>query len=126
MSYKGYRVKLGNTTIPELLIAKGSYSYENEKRLIRTWQDANGKYHDDYFKNPKAKITFSIRARNQEDHESIKDIFMNQNNLTVEYFDDYSCTYKTGTFKMKAPKIQHRFASGVLFYEPTNIELEEY
>lgn len=125
--YEGYRIKIGDVVIPDTLISQGTYEFVNERRQIRSWQDANGIFHNDYFQRLQASITFSIRERSLEDHESIKGIFSKMENVAVTYWDDYDCEYKTGTFEMKKPKIKHRFApNGTLFYEATQIALGEY
>lgn len=127
MSYSGYRVKIGNTIINNNMIAPGTFSYKKEKRLIRTWTDANGVEHFDYFSTPKVSISFSVRERNLIDHESICSIFVIQENLAVTYWDDYTCTYLTGTFHMKEPSITHKKGYGAdIQYNATQISLEEY
>ena len=127
MSYNGYRVKIGDTTVSNLLISSGSYSILKSRRLIRQWTDANGKDHYDYFQNPKVTIKFSLRERTLAEHESIKNLFTTYDNLYVEYWDDYDCAYKTGYFRMEEPKISHAKAPGAdIRYSATPIELKEY
>jgi hypothetical protein len=127
MSYEGYRVKIGNTIIPNMLIASGTYNFLKEKRLVRSWIDAKGIEHYDYFDKRKVVIEFSIRERNLEEHKTIKDVLKSQDKLNVLYWDDYECVYRTGTFKMTEPYISHRKAlNGDILYNPTKIELKEY
>ena len=127
MAYLGYRVKIEETEVPNLLIASGTYSFVKEKRLARSWTDANGMDHYDYHSDKKAVIAFDIRERNLFEQESIKGIFAKQDNLTVEYWDDYDCEYKTGTFKMTEPEISHKKGLNTdILYNTTQIILEEY
>lgn len=125
--YEGYRVKINNTEVSNLLIASGTYSFKKERRLVRSWTDANGIAHHDYYAKPKVTIKFSIRERNLKEQKSICGIFAEQENLTVKYWDDYACEYKTGTFQMNEPQIKHKKGlKDEILYTSTEILLEEY
>jgi len=127
MSYAGYRIKIGNTIVPNLLVSKGSYTFKKNKREAGSWQDANGYDHFDHFKPTQVVVQFSIKERNLEEQASITGIFASQENLTVEYWDDYACEYATGTFRMTAPAIKHTEAPGDnIRYAATQIVLTEY
>lgn len=125
--YEGYRVKINDVEVPNTMIAAGTYSFVKEKRLVRSWVDANGLQHFDYYENTKAKIQFAIRERNLEEQQSITGLFQTFENLTVKYWDDYSCVYRTGLFKLKEPSISHRKApDNDIWYQATSFVLEEY
>lgn len=125
--YEGYRVKINGTNVSNMLIASGTYSFKKERRLVRSWTDANGVDHFDYYDKPKVTIKFSIRERNLEEHQSICGIFAAQENLSVKYWDDYTCEYKTGTFQMNEPQIKHKKGlNDEILYTSTEILLEEY
>lgn len=127
MEYQGYRVKIAGVEIPNMLIASGTYSFKKSKRLIKKYTDGNGTDHYDYYKAKKALISFSIRARTLEEQKSIKNIFTQQDNVPVVYWDDYDCEYKAGVFKMSEPIVKHSNAVGTnIMYQPTPIVLEEY
>lgn len=127
MSYQGHRIKIGNTIVPNLLISKGTYSFKKDKREAGSWQDGNGKEHFDHFRPRQVTIQFSIKERNLEEQASISGIFATQDNLNVEYWDDYACEYATGTFRMNAPAIKHMEAPGNdIRYASTQIVLTEY
>jgi hypothetical protein len=124
--YKGYRVKINGTEVPNMLVASGSYSYVREKRLVQAYTDGNGITHEEYYETTKALIGFALRQRNLEEQRSIKGIFAMQDTVSVEYWDDYDCEYKTGTFRMAAPKITHSKAVGSdILYNATQIVLGE-
>lgn len=124
--YKGYRVKINGTEVPNILVASGSYSYVREKRLVQAYTDGNGISHEEYHETSKATIGFALKQRNLEEQQSIKGIFTTQGIVSVEYWDDYDCEYKTGTFRMAAPKITHRKAVGNdILYNATQIVLGE-
>ena len=127
LSYLGYRVKIGNTIISNDLIKKGSYSFVKGKRMAADWEDAVKTEHQNLMTKRKAKISFSLRERDLAEQDSIKGIFQSEENLTVTYWDDYDCEYKSGTFFMEAPEIQHEnTAVGGIFYATTPIKLTEY
>lgn len=127
MSYQGYRIKVGDVIIPNLLISKGTYSFKKDKREAGSWQDGNGYEHFEHHKPKQTVIQFSIKERNLEEQASISGIFAEQDNLAVEYWDDYACKYATGTFHMTAPAIKHIEAPGNnIRYATTQIVLTEY
>lgn len=127
MSYAGYRIKIGDTIVPNLLISKGTYSFKKNKREAGSWTDGNGYDHFEHHKPKQTVIQFSIRERNLEEQASISGIFTEQDNLTVEYWDDYTCRYATGTFHMTEPTIKHKEAPGNdIRYAVTQIVLTEY
>lgn len=124
--YKEYRVKINGTEVPNILVASGSYSYVREKRLVQSYTDGNGISHEEYHETSKATIGFALKERSLEEQQSIKGIFAMQETVSVEYWDDYSCEYKTGTFRMAAPKITHRNSVGNnISYNATQIVLGE-
>ena len=128
LTYLGYRVKIGNTIISNDLIKKGSYSFVKSKRMAADWEDAVKTEHQNMMTKRKVKISFSIRERGLTEQDTIKDIFQSEEGLSVTYWDDYDCEYKTGTFYMEAPEIQHlNTANGDgIMYAATPIKLTEY
>lgn len=126
MSYQGYRVKINGVTIPNMLIASGTYSIKHEPRIAGRWTDGNGVKHIEYHSQKCATITFSIRERNMQEQESIKDIFLNTKNVIVEYWDDCECKYKTGVFDMSSVTLSHKKAiSNGILYNATQVKLGE-
>lgn len=127
MSYLGYRIKIGDTIIPNNLIHPSSWRYTPTKKIIKQWEDANGTIHQDIRTIPRAEITFSIRVRTLDEHETIASVFATQESLTITYWDDVTCTYKTGTFFMDAPSFTHISTSTErILYDATEIHLTEY
>lgn len=125
--YNGYRVKVGDTIIPNNLIAKGSYNFAKVPRPIRSWEDGNGISHEDYFQKERVSINFSIIERDLTEQEEIKEIFSNEHIITVQYWDDYICEYVTGTFKKRTSALAHRSSyGGSIQYSATKVVLEEY
>ena len=127
MDYQGFRVKINDTVIPNVLIAAGTYSFVKEPRVAKTWTDSKGISHKSFHAKDKVKISFSIKERNLEEHRSIKGIFANKKNVTVYYWDDYDCEYKEGNFEMSSATISHRKAlTNEILYDSTAITLGEY
>ena len=126
MTYLGYRLIINGITISNDLIQKGTYQFTKAKREAGNWLDANLTEHQDIYSNRKTEISFSLRERNLNEQDSLKDIFEVQENVPVTYWDDYSCEYITSTFYMDAPKITHRNSIGGINYAATPIHLVEY
>ena len=127
MSYAGYRVIVNGTTVYNSMIAPGTYQFSKPKRMVSTWNDANMIEHQELLSNRKVEISFSLRQRTLAEQDAMKGIFALQENIPVTYWDDYDCTYKTGTFYMQAPKITHtNTKTGDILYNPTAINLVEY
>lgn len=126
MTYNGYRLIINGITIWNSLVSKGTYQAVPQKRIAASWEDANLIEHEEVLTNRKMDISFALRERSLEEQDSIKGITGLQENIPVTYWDDNSCSYKTGTFKMEAPKFQHKDTIGGIFYKPTAIHLTEY
>ena len=127
MSYLGYRITIGETNITNDLIQKGSWKYVPKKKIVKQWEDADKKIHQDILGTRRAEITFSLRVRTLADQETLAPIFQSQENLICTYWDDVSCTYKTGTFFMDEPQFNHlHTATGDILYDATQIHLTEY
>lgn len=127
MSYSGYRIKVNGNVLSDKWISKGTFNAVPQKRVCSTYTDANGVEHNTYYPTAKEKITFSIRERNESEQEEIKWLWASTDNLSVEYWDDASCSYKSGIFKMDRPTFNHYTINGVLglMYSATAITMEE-
>lgn len=126
MSYNGYRIIINGVTVWNSLISKGTYQAVPQKRIAASWEDANLISHEEVLSNRKMDISFALRERSLEEQESIRGIFALEENIPVTYWNDKTCEYKTGTFKMEAQKFQHRNTIGGINYNPTTIHLIEY
>lgn len=126
MTYNGYRLIINGITIYNSLISKGTYQATPQKRIAAKWEDANLIEHEEVLSNRKMDISFALRERSLDEQDSIKGIFATEENVPVTYWDDKTCAYKTGTFKMEASKFSHRNTIGGINYNPTTIHLVEY
>jgi len=124
--YLGYRVIVNGITIPETMMIRESFSTTPGERVIYTWVDANQFTHEEVSETPKMSIEFSIRRRTLAEHEALLDAFEFFQNVYVTYWDDRSCTYKTGLFKMDPPQFVTFVEMDELWYSATAIQLTEY
>lgn len=127
MAYNGYRVIINGTIVPDNLIQKGSWNMSKPKRIVSSWVDANQIEHEDVLPTRKVDISFSIKPRFLSEQESIIGILALQEHVPVTYWDDYSCSYKTGDFKMDPVRFNHKNTEyGDIWYTATPIHLTEY
>ena len=126
-AYAGYRVKIGNTTINNDMIQRGSFKVLPKKRVVDIWVDANHDEHEDSVSRLKHEISFGIRPRTLAEHEAIKGIFATRANVSVTYWDDVTCTYKTATCRMEDPVFTYKDTlEGTIHYTATTIKFIEY
>jgi hypothetical protein len=126
MSYT-YRLKINNTNIPSDWVAPGSFNVTQQKRVVQTWVDANYVEHHHVAANGKAVITFGLRVRNLTDQQTFISILASQENITVDYWNDQTCTYKHGNFYMDDVTFNHlNSQKASLLYNDTQITLTEY
>ena len=129
MNYLNYRVMFGDKPLSENLIAKGSFSCNRAKRIKSSWVDANGVEHFVYYPKDKTVIEFSLRERSKVEQEELLHLFANTEEINLSYWDDLTCTYKSGLFYMDRPKFTHRTLNsglGGIMYDATKIKLTEY
>lgn len=126
MTYNNYRLIINGITISNDLVQKGSYKAIPTKRVVATWLDANFIEHQDVLPTRKMDIQFSLRQRSLTEQDSLKSIFAFQENIPVIYWDDATCDYKTGIFRMEAPEFSVINTIGGINYAETPIHLIEY
>ena len=126
MTYNNYRLIINGITISNDLVQKGTYKAIPTKRVVATWLDANFIEHQDVLPTRKMDITFSLRQRSLAEQDSLKGIFAVQENISVTYWDDVTCAYKTGTFRMEALEFSVLNTIGGINYAETPIHLIEY
>lgn len=125
--YNGYRVKINGNTISNDFISQGSYSAHRKQRVLYEFYDAYGVKHEVLSRHKPMEISFSIRERNMKEQQYLSGILAQCENIEVMYWDDVSCEYKTGRFKMESPVFKHRNTrDGSINYNKTKITLIEY
>lgn len=126
MSYLGYRLKIGDTIVPNNMIAKGTYTFAPSDRISGTYTDANGIDHTETFPTKQRKIQFSLRERNLAEQNQIKGIFSSYQNVSVKVWDDVLCDYTNITCQMDAPQFSSVGFEDDIRYNATQITLTEY
>lgn len=124
--YSGYRVKINGKILKNNMIAKGTYSCVEGKRISDTWEDLNLIEHEYVLENTKTQISFSIREHRLSEHEDVISCFTAMNDVTVEYWSDTSMTYKTGVFNIEEITYSHSDAfDDEIFYKATKVTMIE-
>lgn len=127
MAYNGYRLKINNNIFENVDMARGSWSISTAPRLCESYVDAVGISHDIFYPTPKTIIKFAIREHIQPEHERLAGYFTQRQNVVVEYFDEETNGYKTGTFRVQDIEWNHTNAGGAFVdYSTTAVTLEEY
>ena len=127
MAYQGYRLKINNVVFPNHYVSKGTYRASRNPRRADTYNDILGISHDVFYPTEKTTIEFSVKPHSTDEHPTIADYFSSRSNVTVEYYDSNTDTYKTGTFKVQDFIWQDDNATGTsIDYAATPITLEEY
>lgn len=132
-TYNGYQLKIGDLKLPcpdgynITIVENGTYSLVRGKRLITDWQDANGDFHHETYAKDKSVINFTIKERSREQQESLHELFASDENIEVEYWDDYEQEYRTGLFYMDEVEAITSVATlDNIYYGSINITLTEY
>ena len=112
--YQGYRIKINGIKVNNTMIARGSYNISTEGRVIDSWEDAD-------------KISFELREHKSSEHASFISLVEKTENIPVEFYDDKTDSYKTGTFKMEKVEFSHKNATAKeIIYNNTKVTIEEY
>lgn len=127
MGYNGYRLKINNLTLPENFIGLGSYSMTTEDRVIDQWTDANLTDHVATIGTKKHVIKFALRQHNSDEHATFLQYVSSTKGVTVQYFDDETNDYVTGSFHIEGITFPHKTVrSGMIWYDEVDVTLEEY
>lgn len=124
--YANYRLKINGVIYNDSYIAKGSYKCEEARRVVRSWTDANGITHEEYAPTPKATISFAIREHDTNEHPALVTALSDYNDVTVEFYNDRTDSYRSGTFRIETIPFSHRnLEAGGILYNTTQIKLTE-
>lgn len=127
MAYQGYRLKINNVVFPNHYVSRGTYKSSRNPRKAGTYNDILGVSHDVFYPTEKTLIEFSVKPHSTDEHTTLASYFTSRSNVTVEYFDNNTETYKTGTFRVVDFTWQEDNATSTsIDYAETPIKLEEY
>lgn len=125
MAYNGYRIKINGTTISNMMIKRGSYFTKPTQRILESYYDAAGGYHEELSPVVKMEICFNIREHDMDEHTSLMSAFTGRN-VTVEYWNDTIGEYATGIFRVEDLRMPHKYAlNSRIRYGEIAIKLKE-
>jgi len=126
MSYRGYRIKVNGHIIDNTMITKGSYTSTQTRRVIASYYDAAGGFHEELSPAVKMKIGFTIREHDMEEHTALLSAFSTGRNVTVEYWNDTTGSYATGVFRVEDFSVPHQYAlQNRIRYGAISVKLKE-
>ena len=127
--FLGYLLKIGDNIIPNRYI-QTYLSTPNQVQDIDSYQDVDGILHREILPHTRTKIEFTTPYLWLNDKIAFQALFpkrLDQPQITVEYWNDETNTYTTGTFY--TPDIQYkpyRIRGNDLQYQPMRIALIEH
>ena len=132
MAYNGYLLKVGGKQIPNKFIQLSTYSITPNQRMESSAdRDTTGMLHRETCEHTATKIEFNtpyIRGVEVAELNTLLDIAGDhQRNVTVEYFDPETQSYKNADCYM--PDVQYSIYSEInndLLYSPIRYAFIEY
>lgn len=124
MAYQGYRIKVNGTIIDNMMIKRGSYYAKPTRRVLESYYDAAGGFHEELSPVVKMEIGFTIREHDMDEHAALFSAFT-ERNVTVEYWKDNAGVYATGTFRIEDYKMPHKHTAGGIRYADIAIKMKE-
>lgn len=124
MAYQGHRIKINGTTIDDMMIKRGTYYAVPTTRVLSSYYDAAGGFHEERSPVKKMEIGFTIREHSAEEHLVIMSAFP-ERNVLVEYLNDTTGEYKTSVFRVDDLKASHKHTAGGIRYKEIPVKLKE-
>jgi hypothetical protein len=122
--YQGYRIKVNGTIIDNMMIKRGTYYSVPTTRVLSSYYDAAGGFHEELSPVKKMEIGFTIREHDAEEHTAIVSAFTGRN-VSVEYWNDTTGEYNMGVFRADDLKTSHKYAAGGIRYGEIPVKLKE-
>ena len=122
--YQGYRIKVNGTIIDNMMIKRGTYYSVPTTRVLSSYYDAAGGFHEELSPAKKMEIGFTIREHSAEEHTAIMSAFSGRN-VSVEYWNDTTGEYKMGVFRVDDLKASHKHTAGGIRYGDIPVKLKE-
>ena len=127
MAYEGYRIKINNISISDGMIAKESYLFRRNTRVVDSYYDSTGVLVEEKSAHKTVVIQFTVRERSISEHASIMSALAIRDKVPVEYWDDETATYQTAVCKIHDIDIAHANTHGkTIRYADMPITIEEY
>lgn len=137
MAFAGYLIKLGGSSGTELpldYILIQSYDIESLKhKELLNREDVTGKTHRTVSEHVKTSIKFSTRSMNNTSLDAMNSLISSAmsdadaRDITIEYYDPASGTYKVADCYMPEPKYPIRkVEQTAIIFDSFDIEFIEY
>ena len=135
MSYSGYLLKAGSTTISERYMANSSYKCAPAQRtdVDSGMETADGVLHRTVLDHTRSKVEFTTPHLKFADMEALMSIIEGaftdtlQRKLNLTYYITGSGAYGSGEFYLVQPEYTiYSTAAGIRMYLPTRIAFVEY
>lgn len=97
--YNRYLLKINGVTIPNDFIVEDSYKPVEKPIIVNDYYDAEYNRHVIYAPNTDMTIEFTFRKMYESDFKKVSDLFTEE--MSVEYYDFKSGSYKHGIFTCK-------------------------
>lgn len=124
--YQGYRIKVNGHIIENTMITKGSYYSTPTRRVVASYYDAAGGFHEELSPAVKMEIGFTIREHDMEEHTALLSAFSTGRNVTAEYWNDATGSYATSVFRVENLKVPHKYAlKERILYGAISVKLKE-
>lgn len=127
-NYKGYLLKINGAIFGNELIRHDTYKTKpNQQTDTDSYVDGNGKLHRKILPHRRTTITFSTIRCGLDQKITIQGYFPERETVEIEYWNDESNTYETGTFY--TPDIEFSVYSAnadTVKYNEIPIEFIEY
>lgn len=124
MAYQGYRLKINGTTIDNMMIKRGTYYAVPTTRVLSSYYDAAGGFHEEISPAKKMEIGFTIREHSMEEHLAIMSAFSGRN-VSAEYWNDTTGEYKMGVFRVEDLISKHKNAANGIRYDEIEVVMKE-
>lgn len=129
--FEGWLLKVDGKEFPTDYIAADTYtSTPDQKTDIDDYTDNDGVFHRNVLPAKATKIEFDIKPIRLYDRNIVQGLFpSNADSCTVEYWNDLTMSYQTGTFYVPDISFQiymiYKETKDIL-YQPTRIAFIEY
>lgn len=124
--YEGYRLKIGEVVVKDNWIARGTYKCApNQKRILKEWNDVQGKRHVTYAPHTRTEITFNIRKRDMNLQQQATELLKNRENVEITYWNERKMQYETCLCDIESEEYISSKKNGQIWYEETSVKITQ-
>ncbi len=127
MGFLGYMLKVNGNVLPNGYIDLLNYKCTpHKRRVIDSWYDGDGIYHETYSSHTSTLIQFATNGLLMPDKEAFISYFKKKADLKIEYWNDETGIYETGTFRRNDfTFMPYRIRKQDIIYKALDVELKE-